>query len=297
MIKSFPAEVSTLRIDGYDVFYRLRGDGPTILCSEMPLNPFARFSLLEDELASRNQFCLIDLRPVIGASIKAPPAEDLLEFASDFSLRVADKLGIQTFYMMGSFMYGPVCMNIALKAANRVRGLVLIGSLGLVNLPASLLMKAIVKLYKLPGMPFLNRFYLIRALIENLDHAFVSLPRLKQIVYDAENSPVAIEDLYEQNKIPEYAAAQYELIWAIRKMNYAKLVPRLGEIKCPALIVHGAEDLWVPLKFAEELHALLSNSTLAVIPAARHSPEIDRPDLVLHHIQEFLWGEKPPLES
>ena len=288
IVKTLPTGVSTVSVDGFEVPYRSLGEGKLLLCSELPLNPFARYALLQEKLASRYRVIVFDLRPVIGRSPSAPPAEDLLGFLSEFSLRFADALGLDSFCLAGSFMYGGVAMNVARLAPHRVSGLVLIGPLGIVPGPQSLLMRGIVAFYKLPGIPFLHRFRICRALVEDLDHGILGPIRLRQIYFDPQVASVTVEELYEQNQTPEYPPAILALMWAIRKMRYDALVPKLSEIGCPALILHGEQDVWIPISYAEDLQRRLTRSTLKVIPKSRHVPEIEQLELTTQAVEEFL---------
>lgn len=46
----------------------------------------------------------------------------------------------------------------------------------------------------------------------------------------------------------------------------------------PALVVVGRDDTYTPVADAEEMHALLPHSTLAVIERAAHLPNLERPE-------------------
>jgi pimeloyl-ACP methyl ester carboxylesterase len=50
----------------------------------------------------------------------------------------------------------------------------------------------------------------------------------------------------------------------------ADLTPRLGEIKCPTLLLHPDGSPFIPVPVMAELHKLLPNATLNVIGPARH---------------------------
>ena len=123
ILRTIPSEISMLRIGTREVPCRVAGSGPPLLCSELPLNPFARISLLQDQLAATHTVYLIDLRPVIGDPA-APPSTGLLEFLADFSLRILDELGIGQCRIMGSFMYAGVAMQMAIMAPDRIRQLI-----------------------------------------------------------------------------------------------------------------------------------------------------------------------------
>jgi 3-oxoadipate enol-lactonase len=52
----------------------------------------------------------------------------------------------------------------------------------------------------------------------------------------------------------------------------------LAELAVPAWVVVGADDVFTPVSDAESMHAQLPDSTLTVIPAAGHMPNLEYPD-------------------
>ena len=64
---------------------------------------------------------------------------------------------------------------------------------------------------------------------------------------------------------------------------------RLGEIDCPALVVHGTEDAAIPMEKAEELCERLPNCAgLVRIEGGTHASNLTHPDKVNPAMQEFL---------
>jgi pimeloyl-ACP methyl ester carboxylesterase len=56
---------------------------------------------------------------------------------------------------------------------------------------------------------------------------------------------------------------------------------RLGEIGCPALVVWGADDQYLPTRFAHDYgEALGGETTVEIVEGASHWPWIDRPEVV-----------------
>lgn len=66
---------------------------------------------------------------------------------------------------------------------------------------------------------------------------------------------------------------------------------RLGEISCPALIVHGEDDAGIPLSDAQVLADGLPNVRgFCAVPGAGHSPNVEKPEIVNPAIRAFLDG-------
>lgn len=67
------------------------------------------------------------------------------------------------------------------------------------------------------------------------------------------------------------------------------ITDRMGEISCPALIVHGTADSAIPMERAELLRANLGDCRdLVPIEGAAHAPNMTHPDEVNAHIARFL---------
>lgn len=64
--------------------------------------------------------------------------------------------------------------------------------------------------------------------------------------------------------------------------------PFLKEIKCPTLIIVGAQDALTPVKVAEEMAAGIAGSRLEVIPDCGHVPTMERPDVVNELLTRWL---------
>jgi len=67
------------------------------------------------------------------------------------------------------------------------------------------------------------------------------------------------------------------------------ITDRIGEIRCPALIVHGTADAAIPIEKAELLRAGLGDCRdLVPIEGAAHAPNLSHPDEVNRHVARFL---------
>ena len=66
------------------------------------------------------------------------------------------------------------------------------------------------------------------------------------------------------------------------------ITARLGEIKVPALVVHGDKDAAIPLALAEKLTAGLADAKLVVVPGAGHAANLTHPETVNPAIERFL---------
>jgi pimeloyl-ACP methyl ester carboxylesterase len=273
------------------VDYTVAGDGPAIICSELPLNPFAFFGAYQQRLSQSYRVFILDFRPAIGGSARQPPATDLLRFIADLSVETLERLGFLQSTLVGSFMYGAVAMDIAANAGTRVQNLILMNPLGLVSGPQSWLLRAITSFYRLPGIPVLMRWRTFRWLVESVDRNITGPLRMRQI-FEKPVPTVKLEDLYEQYRAPRNAAAALTLMWAIRHMSYEGMRALAAKIKAPTLIIHGENDCWIPVRYAEALSSLIPTSRLVVIPGTRHVPQIEAAEAVCEQTRSFLEGSR-----
>ncbi len=62
----------------------------------------------------------------------------------------------------------------------------------------------------------------------------------------------------------------------------------LRNIAAPVLVLHGREDLVLPMQDATELKAGIKNADLGIIPGAQHFAHLEKPRLVNRYILSFL---------
>lgn len=71
----------------------------------------------------------------------------------------------------------------------------------------------------------------------------------------------------------------------------------LGEIRCPALVLWGQEDPYIPTSFAHDYAAHLGGPTqVEIVPGAGHWPWIDRPEVIGTVVGFLAGGEDDPSE-
>jgi len=75
---------------------------------------------------------------------------------------------------------------------------------------------------------------------------------------------------------------------ACEALAAADLRGLLGKIKAPTLIVCGDDDIPSFLDASRILSSSISQATLTWIPQARHASILERPDLGLRAIRQFL---------
>jgi pimeloyl-ACP methyl ester carboxylesterase len=74
-------------------------------------------------------------------------------------------------------------------------------------------------------------------------------------------------------------------------MDRDDITDRLGEIGCPALVIHGSADSAIPVAKAEALRDGLAGPTaFTLIDGAPHAANVTHPGAVNAEIAKFLRG-------
>jgi pimeloyl-ACP methyl ester carboxylesterase len=113
-------------------------------------------------------------------------------------------------------------------------------------------------------------------------------PVLKEMVHDPALLTAAVVERSNRNRqrpgvMPPLMTVRDTLpLW---EAGFAK---RIGEIRHPTLIVWGEEDRVFPMAVGEDLHRMITGSSLVPIPNAGHIPQWERPDLVNPTVIDFL---------
>jgi 3-oxoadipate enol-lactonase len=100
------------------------------------------------------------------------------------------------------------------------------------------------------------------------------------------NRPAEVQKVaaqIEKTPVPGYVGCCH----AIPKID---VTSRLKEIKCPALVICGADDPATPPALSREIHENLPGSKLVLIPQAAHLSNIEQPEAFNRAIEAFLSG-------
>ena len=67
-----------------------------------------------------------------------------------------------------------------------------------------------------------------------------------------------------------------------------EIADRLAHLRCPALILWGVEDQWIPIDSARRLQRMIPGATLREIAAAGHLVQEDAPEAIVAAVLTFL---------
>ncbi len=222
--------------------------------------------------------------PGYGQSDK-PEMEHTTEYYVGFLGRLMDALGLEKASLVGISLGGAISLGFSLQSPQRVEKLVLVDSHGLGGeIPGG------VASFMLVRLPLLNRLM------------WAALKRSRKLVAASLktvfNDPQAVtgnlvDEVHQLVKKPGMGQAwrswqKNEIRWKGLRTSF---VERLNELEVPTLILHGAEDRFVPVTWARRAHELIEDSELHVFPRCGHWLTLERPEEFNRAVLKFLARE------
>ena len=215
-----------------------------------------------------------DLRG-FGASDKPPAGYGMAELADDV-VRLADALRIDRFVLGGHSMGGYVALAVAAARPERLAGLLLVDTRAEADAPEGRQRRdAGIARIAAGGAPaFLDEFV-----------AGLAGPASKA------RSPRLLEELRAIASEAAPAALAGCLAGMRDRPDRSDVLRRLD---APALVIVGQEDSLTPPSSSRAMAAALAKATLVEIPAAGHTPSMERPIPTAEAMLAFLRAHFPP---
>jgi 3-oxoadipate enol-lactonase len=241
------------------------GDGPPVVLSHGYLMDSSMFEAQVAALAPEYRVITWDERGHGGTAAAAPFS--YWDSAADV-LGLLDHFGIGQAVLGGMSQGGFLSLRAALLAPDRVRALVLIDSQAGLEDPASV-----------PAYEEMERIWLEQG-PEPVQDVVAT------IILGPPDGPVPWQPWFAKWAIADREGLQF----AFRcLMDRDDITGRLGEIGCPALVVHGTADAAIPMTRAEVVLAGLGGPAMLVqIEGGTHASNMSNPDQVNVALLEFL---------
>lgn len=214
-----------------------------------------------DRLARRWQV-VVPRHPGFGATPRPPWFRSVHDIAYLY-LDLIDRLDIKDILLVGASFGGWIALEMAVRSEARLGSLVLIDSLGVKF--GGREERDIADIYALPAEEVLRRSFADPAGAVP-DYATLDDNELLAIARDREATAL-------------YGWKPY--------MHDPALAHWLHRVTRPALVLWGEEDGIVTPRYGERLTAALPDARFARIAGAAHYPQIEQPEAVADHIEQF----------
>jgi len=261
-------------IDGVQIHYQEKGSGtPLILLHGFTSSTYTWKDVFEP-LAKDFHVIAVDLK---GFGFSGKPDGDYSRRGQAILLaHLLDHLKIEKAWLCGNSMGGDVSLNFAVLNPQRVAGLILIDSGG-VLVPGS---GSLTPRYLL--VPVLGRVLTALAMISD------KLVRsgLQKSFYD--DSKVTNDRVAYYYRPLQTRSGQLAAVRARAQATEFPVEPSLGKIDAPTLIIWGADDELIPLAAGQRMNTLIKGSRLVTLEKCGHLAEEEMPERVSDEIRNFI---------
>ncbi len=225
-------------------------------------------------MALTRQVVALDL-PGFGASEMPAEAISISGYARCVE-RVCERLGLGEVDVAGNSMGGFVSAELTIVHPERVRRLALVDAAGL----------SIVDLRRGPTMTMM-RLVAAQASWGTGQRAMIARPRLRHLAFRAvmrHPTRLAVDLVAHQAGGPGMPG----FLLAMDALLSYDFRDRLPEIGCPTLVVHGHDDMLVPVEDAWEFKRLIPHATLRILDDTGHVPMLERPQTFNALLADFV---------
>jgi len=259
----------TLRHDGVDLWYEVRGTGkPLLLIAGLAADQAFWLGSLEP-LAAQRQVILVDNRGS-GRTTPADAATSIGAMADDCAALLAH-LALGRADVAGHSMGGMIAQELALRAPALVDRVVLASSAPVVDARNNALFASWAALF-----PQIER----AAWFRNL-YFWVLSTRF----FDNPKTATALVQLatnYPYQQTPQALAGQVQ---AIAQFDVA---PRLSSLAARTLVLAGTEDLLFPVAQSAAFAKAIPHATFIAVEGAAHSFPAESPQVFVREVLRFL---------
>ena len=259
---------------GSNIHYTLTGSGPAVILGHSFLCSGAMWDMQVPRLAEAHTVLNVDAR---GHGQSARVAQGLtLDDMLDDMLAVLDHAGVERAVWAGLSMGGMVAMRAALRAPNRVDGLILLDTdAGAEDAWHRIKYAALSRVARIFGLrPVLGQ-------VESLMFGRTSRRERKELVSEWRERFAAVDLESLTNMIPAIAGRE-------------DLLPRLGDVDVPTLVIVGEEDEALPPERSVRLANAIRGAEYLEIERAGHLSALERPDAVTASMLAFLADLERP---
>jgi pimeloyl-ACP methyl ester carboxylesterase len=192
---------------------------------------------------------------------------DTIEDMAYHYVELFDALGLDKVYLGGVSLGGWIAAEFACRWPERVKKLWIAGSPGL----------------WVPEHPLGDLFRVVR-----------DQEKMRQLLfYDATSAMANL--IIRDNPDEQTMLAAYQSLTVLARLTWErpynpKLAKRLRRVRCPTLLLWGANDRLVPPAYGEAYHSLIEGSQMKLIPACGHLAMFEREAEFVQIVADFCEG-------
>jgi 3-oxoadipate enol-lactonase len=254
------------RIDDIEIDYRVEGSGRLVALGHSLGMAGDLFDSLRPSLEEQGRVLTWDARGH-GGSLKPASGFCIEDLASDLD-GILDLLGAESAVVGGVSMGGCIAMAYALARPEKVEGLILMDTTAGYGEEMRPAWEQRAIDVEARGMEPV---------------AAVNLPRWFSDDFLESDAAREVRDRLLSNDAASYAAA-------CRALGAFDVRDRLVEIRCPTLILVGAEDPATPVAMSREIHERIRDSELHLLDGLRHLAPVEAPERIGRLVASFLQG-------
>lgn len=204
------------------------------------------------------------------------------------------KLGVDQYTVAGNSFGGGIALEIALEYPDEVVGLILVDSEGIPNSEDGYDVSMFTDdELTTPDDPAYTQLTWLEKFGSKFIGPAVVRSTLDSMIYNKELLTRDFVDYF--GRVLRYTGNRESQILMFRQGLYListngpqDLLPRLTEIQCPTLVMHGEQDTLVPLRVAQAFHGNITDTDLAIISEAGHMPMIEKPQETAQTVRDFF---------
>jgi len=254
---------------GFKIHYVEQGDGPAIVFLHGLVFDHTMYEAQFEDLPDNYRCISLDLRGH-GRS-ECPDGPWTMQDCADDVIAFIEGVGAAPCHLVGMSWGGMIAVRIGVQRPDLVRSLVLIDtSAGAERPDWAEVENTFISLLETQGM--------------SDDVIASSVPIMFGERYAAEHAD-GVAVYYDRLKTMDVNGA-LEALRAI--VGRDSVLERLGEIRVPALVIHGEKDAAIPMSEAEAIASGITGAEFVRIPDAGHSTPLEAPDAVNVALAEFF---------
>jgi pimeloyl-ACP methyl ester carboxylesterase len=261
--------MSMIQANGIQLYWESSGTGEPLLLISGFACDHSIWSMVANGLAPRYRLISFDNRGV-GRSSSPDSPYSIKQMAED-AASLLDQIGVGSAHIAGHSMGGLIAQELAFACPNKVRSLLLLSTCA----QGDERTRARMELFgELPGK------------VDPLTNIRIIMPWVYTNAFFSR--PGAVNQLVKWFFECAYPATPTGIYHQSRAIIACQTIERLGEIRCPTLVLTGSEDVLITPSMSKELANGIANAEFVVLQNTGHGLLIESPDAVAAAMLEFL---------